>query len=301
MGEIVGYRKEFLPHVIRLFSPDLERVDGRLPFFQQLFSLYQPAPEQSCLLLKAEDKLLACVYWVSLEGIQPNLLYGNVAVDKALSQEDWNPFWQNCLELAGSLVPGPPILRITAGDNSAFFEASGFKVVREHVELHAPLGNLPPGQEGEGSFQVISLADSPHQQQSWLDIFNQGLTVFFDLQRMDASCLLRLMSTPGYDGTAFRLGLEGTEPVTALFYLVVDTNLGLVRINSPASPSGSRGRGYGRRMLKETLNYLEQQGLKEAILYSDAANQATNLLYKMLGFVPQGKVKIMECQLPEVP
>lgn len=297
MGEVIQYRKEFLPHVIRLFNPEAQRVDGQLSFFQQRFSYYRPAPEQSCLLLKGADKLLACAYLVPLEGAQPNLLYANVAADKALSPQDRNLFWEHCVGLANTMAPGPPILRIAVDSSTTPPEAWGFKVVREYVEMHAVLGDLPPGQEGEDAFHVVSLADSPHWQQSWLDIFNQGLTVFYDLQPMDVPCFQRLQSTPGYDGTAFRLGLEGETPVTALFYWVLDSDLGLVRINSPASPSGSRGRGFGRRMLKETLNYLEQKGLKEAILYTDAASQATNLLYKMLGFVAKGKVKIMECQV----
>jgi hypothetical protein len=50
-------------------------------------------------------------------------------------------------------------------------------------------------------------------------------------------------------------------------------------------------------MLKETLNHLEHRGFTQAVLYADAASQATSLLYKMLGFTPQGKIKIMEYQV----
>lgn len=298
MAEIIHYRKEFLPQVIRLFYPEDERIDGRFPYFQQRFALYQPAPEQSCLLLKGPDKLLALVHLVPLAGVQPDLLYANIVLDSTLSSEQWDPFWERCLELARSLVSGASVLRTAARETSVLQEKCGFKVVREQVEMHASLGDLPPVQERSDSFRVVSLADAPHRQQAWLDIFNQGLAAFYNLQPMDVSCLQRLQGTPGYDGNAFRLGLEGEEAVAALFYWVLDGERGMVHINAPSS--GGSGRSFGRRMLKETLNHLDQKGFKEAILCTDAASQATNLLYKMLGFLPQERIKIMEYRLPLV-
>lgn len=294
MGEVITYRREFLPHIARLFSPDVERIDGRVPYFQQLFSLYLPPPEETCLLVKGDDKLLACAYLASLGGIQQNLIYVNLALDRTLSQEDWAALWGRCQEVARSLVSGPPILRMAVGEDASLPQEPEFKAVREYVNLHARLGNLPPVQEGNDDFHVVSLADAPQQQQAWLDIFNKGLTVFYDMPPINAESLQRLQAAQGFKGTAFRLGLDGEEPVTALFYSVVDSNLGLVRINAAATPSGKRSRGFGRRMLKETLNHLEQEGYKEAMIYTDAANQATNLLFKMLGFVPQGKVRVVE-------
>lgn len=297
MGEIIFYRKEYLPRVIRLFHPEVEQVDGWIPHYQQLFSLYQPDPEQSCLLLRGADKLLACAYFVSLEKLQPNLLYAYIQADRALPRGEWNVFWQRCLELAQSLVPGAPVLRTAAKENSNIQATWGFRVVREQVEMRAALGNLPPVQERAENFSVVSLADAPHYQQSWMEIFNQGLSVFYNLPPFDLPCLERLQSAPGYDGAAFRLGLVEEEALAALFYWVLDADLGLVRINAPASSSGGRGRGFGRRMLKETLNHLEHRGFTQAVLYADAASQATSLLYKMLGFTPQGKIKIMEYQV----
>ncbi|MGI6366128.1 MAG: GNAT family N-acetyltransferase [Bacillota bacterium] len=294
MGEVINYRREFLPHIIRLFSPGIARVDGRLAYFLQLFSLYQPSPEESCLLVKGEDKLLACAYLVTLGGIQENLVYANIAVDRDLPSEDWAALWGRCQELARNLASGPPILRLAVGEHLPLPEEQGFQVVREYVELHARLGVLPPVQEGTDDFHVLSLAEAPHLQQAWLDIFNQGLTVFYDIPPINAATFQRLHGAPGYDGTAFRLGLAGDEPATALFYSVLDSNQGLVRINAAATPSGKRSRGFGRRMLKETLNHLEQEGYKEAIIYTDSANQATNLLFKMLGFSPRGKVRVVE-------
>ena len=298
MADIVFYQRNFLPGVIRLFNPSIERVDGQLPFFQQLFSLYQPPPEESCLLLKGADKLLACAYLISLNELQPNLLYAHIAFDSALSWEEWDPFWQRCLGLGRSMVSNTPVLRTAATETSALYKMSGFKIVREHIIMRTSLDNLPPGTESDDAFAVVSLAQAPHQQQSWLDTFNQGLSAFYDLQPFDDSCLQRLKAAPGFDGDAFRLGLVEEAAVAALFYWLLDENLGLARISIPASPSGSRGRGFGRRMLKDTLNHLKQRGVREAIIYTDAANQATNLLYKMQGFNPQETIKVMECQVP---
>lgn len=297
MADIIRYRKEFLPHIIRLFCPGSEKVDGHLCYFQQLLSMYRPDPEDSCLLLKDKHRLLACAYMVSLEAIQRNLIYVNLAMDSELSEKDCEEFWVRCHDLARTLVPDSPILRITVGGNPTLPGISNFKEVREYVELNATLGQLPVAQEGADDFQVVSLADQPQLEEQWLEAFNQGLTVFWDMPLLDSAAFSRLRNLPGYDGAAFRLGLEEGEPVTALFYSVLDSNQGLVRINAAASPSGTRGRGFGRRMLKDTLSHLEQQGLKAAILYTESSNQATSLLYKMMGFVPQGKTKIMELQL----
>lgn len=297
MSTVIQYRKEYLPQVIRLFAPAVERVDGRQAFYQQLFSLHRPPPEQSCLLLGAAKEILACVHFASLEGVQPNLLYANIAVANAISPADWDSFWQRCLELAKSLVPRSPLIRTAIPENSGRQETWGFQPIREQIELYAALAELPPIHERADSFRVVSLADAPHLRQRWIDTFNQGLSAFYSLPPIDLPCLQRLESTDGYSGEAFRLGLQDDEAVAALFYQAIDTNLGLARIYAPASASGGRGRGFGRRMLKETLNHLEQAGFKEAVLLADSASQATNLLYKMLGFQPRARIKILEYQL----
>lgn len=299
MSEIIRFSNEFLPHVVKLFHPDLPAADARLDYFRRMFALYQPAPEQSCLLIKGKDRLQACAYLAAMEPIQPGLVYVNLALDKYLTDEDWQPFWAQCIELAKTIVSAPPLIRIALAGSEIpeLIKSSGFALVREQNELHAPLGQLPPVQADEfGDFKVVSLAELPELEHQWLEIFNQGLSVFWDMPPLNGDSLQRWRKINGYDPSAFRLGIDSNEPVTALFYSVLDTSQGIVRINAAATPSVKRSKGYGRRMLKDALNHLEGLGYKTAITYTDASNQATNLLFKMLGLRPAGTVKILESQ-----
>ena len=299
MAEVVQYSNEFLPHVIRLFSPKSTKIDGQLNYFRQLFALYYPGPEQSCLLLKGSDRLLACAHLASLQQIQPGLVYVNLGVDPDLAPDMWKAFWSRCCDLAKTIVKDSPLLRTVVGEKAIpiYLETVGFQVTREQVELHAPLGGLPPVQGSANDFEVVSLAEQPEQLAQWLDVFNQGLTVFWDIPPLDTASFQRLRETPGFDPSAFRLGIGGGEPAAALFYSVMDSNSGMVRINAAATASGQRSEGYGRRMIKDALNHLEKQGFSMAVIYTDAANQATNLLFKMLGFRPACTLKILENQL----
>src|SRR5690554_737002 len=295
MAEIVRYSNEFLPHIIRLLSPGVQ-ADGQLDYYRQLFALHKPDPPQACLMVKGSDRILAFTHMASMEHIRPGLVNLTLAVDSQLSAADWNSFWRKCCQLASQNVQARPIFQLAVqGKVPLFLEKLGFVPVRTELELQADLGTLPPVQKPEPEeFRVISLAENPQLESQWLDLFNRGLTVFWDVPPLDAVSLQRLRQTPGFDPAAFRLGMGDGEPVTANFYSVIDSNLGIVRINAAATPSGKRSRGYGRWMIKDTLNHLEEQGYKTVIIYTSAANQATSLLFKMLGFKPTGKIQILE-------
>ena len=301
MAEVVSYSNEFLPHVIKLFSPEVQKADARLNYFRQLFALHQPDPNQSCLLVKGRDRLLACAHIVSLDKLQPGLVYINFAADKGgLTPQDWDSLWKRCSELASEIVDGPPTIRTAISGDSipAFLQSVGFTVAREQLELHAQFGQLPPVQDtGFGDFQVRTLAEQPGLEQQWRDSFNSGLTTLWDIPPIDSETFQRLRNTQGFDPSAFRLGFDAGEPVAALFYSVVDSHLGIVRINAAATPSAKRSKGYGRRMLKDAINHLEQQGYTSAIIFTDSVNQATNLLFKMLGFSPFRAIKILETEI----
>lgn len=293
MAEVIRYSNEFLPHVVRLFCPDAQKVDARLSYFRQLFALHEPGPEKSCVLVKATDRLLASAYLVSLDSIQPGLIYTLLAVEKNSSEEVWDLLWTQCKQLGSQMAPSGPTFRIVAGDLPSSLQNRGFKVVREQAELHAQLGQLPPD-SGYDDFHVYSLSQRPELEKQWLEAFNIGNTVFWDMPLLDNSRLNALKAVPGVDLGSFRLGFDGDEPVSALFYTVMDSEQGIVRINAAATPSAKRSKGYGRKMLKDVLNHLEGKGFSTAVIYTDTANQATNLLFKMLGFKPVRNVKILE-------
>lgn len=300
MVDIVNYSNQFLPHVIRLFYPGDIRVDGRLDFFRQIFALYQPGPEQSCLLAMGSDGLLACAYLASFEKIQPGLIFTKLAVDRKMGEEDFSEFWEQCLVLARTLAKGQLLLRVEVSGNHIvdLLAAKGLKVAREMQELYASLDQLPQDPNaGDGDFKVVSLAQQPDLEALWLDTFNQGSNTPWDIPPLDSGCLDRMRQESVFDADAFWVGYSGGEAVVAQFYSIADKNEGVVRI----CMSSTRSRAFGRRMLKETLSSLEQKGFSKAIIYADAASQATNLLYKMLGFVPQGKKAFMECLLSARP
>lgn len=296
MVDVIKYSNQFLPHVIRLYYPGDIKIDGRLDFFRQTFALYRPSPEQSCLLAKGSNGLLAYAYLATFEKIQPGLIFTSLAVDSKMREQDFSEFWEQCLTLARSLVRGPIILRVEVSGSHAMdlLAAKGLTMAREQVELCASLGQLPQDpNQGEEDFSVISLSQQPELEALWLDIFNQGINALWDIPPLDSGCLDRMRQDYVFDPDSFRVGYCGSEAVAAQFYTIVDRDEGVVRLNM----SSTRSRAFGRRMLKETLNFLEQKGFSKAIIYADAASQATNLLYKMLGFGPQGKNVIMECLL----
>jgi ribosomal protein S18 acetylase RimI-like enzyme len=295
--EVIKYNNQFLPHVIRLYYPEAMKIDSRLDYFRQTFALFQPGPEQSCLLAKGSEQLLACAYLASFEKIQPGLIFVSLAVDSYMTEQDFTLFWEQCFALARTLVSGPMMLRVGASHQrvSALLAGKGLKVAREQLELHAALGQLPPDQNpGEEDFSVKSLAQQPDLEAQWLDTFNQGINAFWDIPPLDRASLGRMRQASAFDPAAFRVGYSGQEAVAAQYYSVIDRDAGIVRLNLASTPSSKRSRGYGRRMLKDALNYLEQQGFSTAVIYADAASQATGLLYKMLGFQPAGTVKILE-------
>lgn len=292
--DVINYSNQFLPHVIRLYYPGDIKIDGRLDFFRQTFALYQPSPEQSCLLAKGSNGLLASAYLASFEKIQPGLIYTSLVVDNNMGGQDFSEFWEQCIALARTLVREPIMLRVevTGSHATKLLTAKGLTVAREQVELCASLDQLSQDpNQGEEDFFIKSLDQQPELEELWLDIFNQGINALWDIPPLDIGCLDRMRQESVFDPNSFMVGYSGSDAVAAQFYSIVNRDEGVVRIYM----SSTRSRAFGRRMLKETLNSLEQKGFSKAIIHADAASQATNLLYKMLGFVPQGKSVLFEC------
>ena len=297
MVEVIQYSNQFLPHIARLFFPKATKIESLLDYFRQTFALYQPDPEQACLLAKNSNQLLACAYMSSFEKIQPGLIFVNMAVDMNIDQPAFVSFWQQCRDLAKANLTGSMMFRVAAAGDflPALLESQGFKVVREQIELHAALGQLPPDQNhGDDDFTVKTLAQQPDLEGQWLDTFNQGAAAFWDVPPLDSSSLKRMRQLSTFDPSAFRLGFSEDEAVAAQFYSIINSDAGIVRLHPASTPSSKRSKGYGRRMLKDALNTLEAKGYSTAVVYADAASQATALLYKMLGFQPIETLKILE-------
>lgn len=291
--EIIKYSNEFLPHIIRLSYPDDHNIDAKVGYYRQKFALYQPEPEQSCLLVKGRDQLLASGHLISFEAMLPGLVLVDLAVGETLTSQEFSDFWDECRTLAHSLVSGPLRLRVLASNerSAALLAGKGLEKLGQQHELHAYLGQLPPEQNlGEKTLMIKSLDSHPELEADWLATFNKGIAAFWDIPPFNSATLQRIFQTEGFDAAAFQLGYVGDDVVAAQFYSVIDATKGIVRLNH----ASSRSRGHGRHMLKDTLSSLEQQGISAVVIYVDASSQAAGLLYKMLGFKFERSVAIFE-------
>lgn len=155
--EVIKYSNEFLPHIIRLRYPDEHNIDALVGYYRQRFALYRPEPEQSCLLAKGSDRLMASGHMLSFEAMLPGLVFVDLAVGETITDEEFSAFWDECCSLARSLVSGPLRLRVPAPDerSAALLAGKGFEMLGQQHELHAQLGQLLPEQSlGEKSLEI---------------------------------------------------------------------------------------------------------------------------------------------------
>jgi predicted GNAT family acetyltransferase len=65
---------------------------------------------------------------------------------------------------------------------------------------------------------------------------------------------------------------------------------GVARIGPVYTPPEHRNRGYARRLTYEvTADALQQPGVDHAMLFTDAANPVSNLIYRQAGYEPRGE------------
>lgn len=295
MAEVVRYTREFLPHLVRLFCPRADNIDIPMNFIRCQFA----AHGEHCLLLKGESSLSAVAQLVSLDSVQPGLVYVNLAWGDQITGGDFHRLLSATYSLARELVPDPR-LRITATSNQAEFLSDwGFAPERELTELVVDATQVPPQEEDDADYRVISLADDSRLWDPWIDVFNQGIAGLWDHPKADREQIDRMLKVQGLDLHGWRLGLAGDEPVNAIYYQAVGS--GAARIAAAATPFAQRSKGYGRRLLRNLLLYLGEKGFNRASLATDMQNQATILLFKLQGFKPAGQLRVIECsKLPEL-
>ncbi|MFD7874261.1 GNAT family N-acetyltransferase [Streptomyces sp. NPDC059766] len=72
------------------------------------------------------------------------------------------------------------------------------------------------------------------------------------------------------------------------YVLATAPNRDLSWILSLAITPGLQGQGLGRRMMSEILDHLRSEGVKEVWLTVEPGNDTAVLLYRSLGFAPEG-------------
>ena len=146
--------------------------------------------------------------------------------------------------------------------------------------LETPIAHIPH------NYRFITFAPNTHKQQ-WLDLNNRIFATHPDQGNWAVADLENRMSEPWFDPNGFFLSIHNNkitgfcwtkihhdfvnqDPIGELYVIGVDPN--------------ESGKGIGKAVCTEGLNYLTSKGIKEAILYVDDDNEAGKGLYKSLGF-----------------
>ena len=153
-------------------------------------------------------------------------------------------------------------------------------ILKLYRSLEAPIAHIPH------SYQFITFDPEIHSE-AWLDLNNLIFTKHPDQGNWAMADLENRMSEPWFDHTGFFLCVHNEkiagfcwtkihrdfvnlDPIGELYVIGVD-------------PSES-GKGIGKAVSTEGLNYLKEKGIKQAMLYVDEDNEAGKGLYKTLGF-----------------
>ncbi len=295
MAQVEPFSKNYLPHVVRLFFPDLERADSRLDYFNQQLACLDNG--QAAFILKDENSLRGFAH---LMAVQRDRVFISMALARELDQEQWEIFWNKCAAVAGEIAGGDLVIQTLTtqnGPEQQFLESAGFKESYGLVEFASGLEQNVEYDPGE-DFTVTSLAESPDLETQWIEMFNQGITPAWNQPPFTSGMLEKRRKTPGFIPEAFRLGLVDGQPTCVLFYQLVDKNEGIVSIHTAATASQRRGRGFGRLLLKETLLHLREKGYKKALCMAESRSHAITLLFKMLGLKPETNFMLWEHPLP---
>jgi mycothiol synthase len=153
-------------------------------------------------------------------------------------------------------------------------------ILKLNRSLQEPIPHIPH------NFQFITFNPDTHKQ-SWLDLNNLIFIKHPDQGNWAMADLENRMAEPWFDKDGFFLCIHNQkitgfcwtkihqdfvnqDPIGELYAIGVD-------------PSES-GKGIGKAVCTEGLNYLSGKGIKETILYVDEDNEAGKGLYKSLGF-----------------
>ncbi len=294
MAQVEAFSKNYLPHVVRLFFPDVERADSRLDYFNQQLACLDNG--QAALILKDDTSLRGFAHLMALHR---DRVFVNLALAKELEQPHWELFWNRCAQVAEEIAGGDLVIQTVIRQNALeqhFLSSAGFQESYGLVEFASNLEHEVEYDPG-ADFTVVSLAEAPDMEPQWIDLFNQGITPAWNQPPFSPEILEKRRGAPGFIPEGFRIGLVDGQPTCVLLYQLTDKDKGIVSIHTAATTSQKRGRGFGRLLLKETLNHLKEKGYAGALCLAESRSHATTLLLKMLGFKPAGNLALWEYNL----
>ena len=154
------------------------------------------------------------------------------------------------------------------------------RILKLHRSLDAPIAHIPH------NYQFITFDPEIHSE-AWLDLNNLIFAKHPDQGNWAMADLENRMSEPWFDPAGFFLcihddvivgfcwtkihkDLVNADPVGELYVIGVDPE--------------EHSKGIGKTVCNEGLIYLREKGIREAILYVDADNEAGKGLYTSLGF-----------------
>jgi mycothiol synthase len=153
-------------------------------------------------------------------------------------------------------------------------------ILKLYRSLEAPIAHIPH------NYQFITFNPDIHSE-AWLELNNLIFSKHPDQGNWAMADLENRMQEPWFDPAGFFLCLHNEkiagfcwtkihrdfvnqDPIGELYVIGVD-------------PSES-AKGIGKAVSTEGLIYLQEKGIKQAMLYVDEDNQAGKGLYKTLGF-----------------
>jgi mycothiol synthase len=162
--------------------------------------------------------------------------------------------------------------------------AHGFRLERDLLQMRCPLP-LPPPRHDEAA--VTTRAFRPgSDEEAWLVTNNRAFANHPEQGRWELATLLEREGQAWFDPDGFRV-LEVDGRIAGSCWTKVhaahEPPLGEIYVIS-VDPD-FHGRGWGRALTRDGLDWLASRGLTVGMLYVDAANAAAVSLYHSMGFV----------------
>jgi mycothiol synthase len=164
-------------------------------------------------------------------------------------------------------------------------EAMGFAPERTLLQLRCALP-LPPDPTGPVPGVPTRAFRPGRDEDAWLVTNNRAFAGHPEQGGWDRATLEAREREPWFDPEGFRI-LEEHGDVIGFCWTKIhaDTEPPLGEIYVIGVDPSAHGRGLGRALVRDGLDWLAGRGLRHGMLYVDAANAAAVHLYRALGFV----------------
>jgi GNAT superfamily N-acetyltransferase len=143
-----------------------------------------------------------------------------------------------------------------------------------HELQHLVAVATPPGSHRPAASEDVALVAG------WLDAFSAEVEIPGGDSARTASRMVR--------NNQFELWIDGDRPVCVVGHHEAVGHV--VRVGPVYTPPEHRNRGYARRLTYDvSAAALAQPDVDRCMLFTDAANPVSNLIYRQAGYVPRGE------------